>query len=63
MKEAKGSNGNQVGSPDTKGKAGAKVSNRAGGVKAAGSHILGRMNPDAKYSCGKMSGKMEKGKC
>lgn len=58
MKEAKGSNGTQVGAPDTKGKAGAKVSNRAvtvkaAGVKAGGTHILGRMNPDAKHCSGK----------
>ena len=62
MKEAKGSNGTQVGAPDTKGAAGSKVSNRAVGVKAAGSHILGRMNPDAKC-CGGKSERMEKGKC
>jgi hypothetical protein len=65
MKEVKGSNGNPVGTPDTKGAVGSKVSNRAVGykvsnkaqAKAVGTHVLGRMNPDSKCS------KSSKGMC
>lgn len=53
MKEAKNINGTTVGVPNTKGAAGAKVSNRAvgvksAGVKAAGTNVLERMNPGKK---------------
>lgn len=48
MKKTSGGNGNSVGNPDTKGAAGARVSNRAVVAKSVSSSGLSRMNPDAK---------------